>query len=395
MKRIAVFCDGTWSSADQEHRTNVAQLALCVPPSGADGVAQVALYYEGVGVPQGGNMLQRLDEKLSGGAMGFGLNNRIAQAFQGLARHYEPGDQVFLFGFSRGAYTARSLAGLIRNCGLPKGASDDLIRDCFWRYRSRGTDEEPDSDESLAFRLHHCPEITTSRAEDLFRRAIGRPAPRFRVTYLGIWDTVGALGIPSHWGIPANLLNRKHQFHDTQLSGMVSSARHAVALDERRRNFLPTLWDNLPILRHENPEGEYLQQWFAGVHGAVGGGGDVTALSCIALSWIADGAARAGLGLDRAMLRQLMADADPLGPISNSTRGPGWGRRILDLSSIDRSGPSAIADLAHPAIARFHARSLPAAWQGRPYRPKSLDRIGQQIGRVDLAQLRDYAQAFA
>lgn len=395
MKRIAVFCDGTWNSADQEHRTNVAQLALCIPQQDAQGIRQIALYYEGVGVPRGGNLLQRLDEKISGGAMGFGLNNRIAQAFQGLARHYEPGDEIYLFGFSRGAYTARSLTGLIRNCGIPQDASDALIGECFWRYRSRGTEEEPDSDESLAFRMQHSPQITTSHAEDQFRRAMGRPAPRLRIAFMGLWDTVGALGIPSHWGMPAHLLNRKYRFHDTQLSGMVGAARHAVALDERRRNFLPTLWDNLPILRQQNPDGEYLQQWFAGVHGAVGGGGDIRALSSIALSWIADGAARAGLAPDREMLRDLLRDADPLGPIANSTSPPGIATRLLRISQVDRQGPSRVADLAHPAIRRFRTSALPEGWMGRPYRPGSLTRIGAQIDGFDMAQLRDYAGSFA
>lgn len=394
MKRIAVFCDGTWNSADQRHRTNVAQLALWVPPAGDDGTPQVTLYYEGVGVPQGGGALKRLDEKISGGAMGFGLDDKIAEAYRALARNYRPGDEVHVFGFSRGAYTARSLVGLIRNCGLPPDPDPALIEACLARYRSRNSEDEPDSTDSLEFRLRHSPGITTSDTERRFRQAMGAPAPAFTIAYLGVWDTVGALGIPAHWGLPAHWLNGKYRFHDTALSSMVGAARHAVAIDERRRNFVPTLWDNVAELRRANPGGTYHQQWFAGVHGAVGGGGDITALSSIALAWIAEGAAKAGLSLDRAALAGLQAQADLLGPLSNVSSQPSVVGRLLALSQTDRQGPAEIADLAAPAITRYRASQMPPAWGGRPYRPAPLRALEGQIMGVDLAALPDYSRAF-
>ncbi len=318
MKRIAVFCDGTWNSAEQPDPTNVRRMALMVPGRGADGVVQRTLYFQGVGVPEGGNWLERLDEKISGGAMGVGLDKKIAIAYQHLAKQYEPGDQVYVFGFSRGAYTARSLVGLIRNCGLPRDPAPGLVEECFERYRDRSDDTKPDSTASMAFRLRVSPQITTSADEATWRAENGHPkGVPFQVTYLGIWDTVGALGIPSHWGLPARLLNRKYRFHDTDLSGMVHSARHAVAVDERRRPFVPTLWTNLPTLRAQNPAGDYRQEWFAGVHGAVGGGGDIVSLSGLALIWIANGAIAEKLGLNEAELEKAHVACRLLGPLYN------------------------------------------------------------------------------
>lgn len=271
MKRIAVFCDGTWNKADQPHPTNVRRLALMVPPSGHDGVKLAAHYFQGVGVPDSGTWLQRLDETISGGAMGVALDSKIAAAYLHLGRNYEPGDEVHIFGFSRGAYTARSLAGLIRNAGLPRHPSTDLVRKCFQRYRDRTDETAPSSEASIAFRYRFSPQITTGDEVVRWREAQGLPGSHpFGVTYLGVWDVVGALGNPSHRGLPARIMNRKYRFHDTELSRFVRAARHAVAIDEERRSFVPTLWTNLAELRAENPDGDYRQEWFAGVRSSVG-----------------------------------------------------------------------------------------------------------------------------
>ena len=392
MKRIAVFCDGTWNSADQPHPTNVRRMAVMVPPVGADGVRQVTLYFQGVGVPEGGGWLARLNEKISGGAMGFGLDDKIATAYLHLGKQYEPGDEVHVFGFSRGAYTARSLVGLIRNCGLPHRPSVETVRACFDHYRDRGEDTRPDSEESMAFRLRVSPGLTTSAAEAAWRKSRGHVEGHpFAVTYLGVWDTVGALGIPSHWGLPARLLNRKYRFHDTDLSSLVHSARHAVAVDEMRRPFVPTLWTNLPDLRAARPGGDYRQEWFAGVHGAVGGGGDLVSLSGIALLWIANGARMAGLDLRLADLEAVHWDCDLLGPVFNQSQGKTLFQKLLGLTGKARTGPDRIAMVAHPAVGRWRCAELPADWQGRAYRPKTLSGLAGDLDGFDLAGLGDYS----
>lgn len=383
MKRIAVFCDGTWNGVEQPWPTNVRRMSVMVAPKAGDGAAQLSLYFQGVGVPEDGGWLERLNEKLSGGAMGFGLDDKIATAFLHLARAYEPGDEVFVFGFSRGAYTARSLVGLIRNCGLPRDPSPDLVRDCFAHYRDRSPDTKPDSPASLAFRRRVSPRITTSDAEAAWRaangHAVGHP---FRVAYLGVWDTVGALGIPSHWGLPARLLNRKYRFHDTDLSSMVLSARHAVALDEERRAYVPTLWSNLPKLRGEHPAGDYRQEWFAGVHGSVGGGGDIVSLSGLALLWIAAGATAAGLTFAKDDLAKIGGGCDPLGSLYNHSAERSALEKLMRLTGKSREGPDAIDMVAHPAIWRWHKAD---------YRPRALRAVGSPLESFDLATIEDYA----
>ncbi|MEZ5779847.1 MAG: DUF2235 domain-containing protein [Paracoccaceae bacterium] len=392
MKRITVFCDGTWNRADQPHPTNVRQMVMMVLRDGGDGVEQVPLYFQGVGVPEKGGWLERINEKLSGGAMGAGLDDKIALAYTHLARRYEPGDQVFIFGFSRGAYTARSLVGLIRNSGLPSDPSTELVARCFDLYRDRSDEAKPDGAKSLAFRLRFSPQITTSKTEMAYREAGGHPKGRpFAVTYLGIWDTVGALGIPSHWGLPARLLNRKHRFHDTDLSRTVQSARHAVAVDEERRHFVPTLWTNLAELRRENPEGDYRQEWFAGNHGSVGGGGDIVSLSGLALAWIAQGAVEARLKLDAEALAHVRSGCDLLGPLRNQSGGKSLTERLLGLTGKARKGPDEVGAVSHPAVARWRTDAFPAEWRGRPYRPKTLQTIETSLNGFDLAAIRDYS----
>ncbi|MGB3314960.1 MAG: DUF2235 domain-containing protein [Albidovulum sp.] len=380
MKRIAVFCDGTWNGADQAHPTNVRQMAVMVPREGRDGVEQRALYFQGVGVPEGGGFLERVNERVSGGAMGAGLDNKIALAYMHLGKYYEPGDEVYIFGFSRGAYTARSLAGLIRNSGLPRDPSAELVRACFDRYRDRSDAGKPDSEDSMRFRLRVSPGIATSEAEQDWRRQNGHPEGHpFTVRYLGIWDTVGALGIPSHWGLPARVLNRKYRFHDTELSRSVLSARHAVAIDEERRTFVPTLWTNLEKLRDQNPAGDYRQEWFAGTHGSVGGGGDIVSLSGIALIWIASGAIAAGLTLDQERLGAVGNACDHMGPLINNADGKSFGERLLGVTGRARQGPGQVGMVAHPAIARWRR-------DGR-YRPGALTVVEADLQGFDLAQI--------
>lgn len=391
MKRIAVFCDGTWNKADQPHPTNVRRLAMMVPPMGHDGVKQVALYFQGVGVPESGTWLERLDEKISGGAMGVGLDNKIAVAYLHLGRNYEPGDEVYIFGFSRGAYTARSLAGLIRNAGLPRNPSPDLVRKCFAHYRDRTEATAPATEASIAFRYRISPQITTGNEDVRWREAHGLPGGHpFSITYLGVWDTVGALGIPSHWGLPARLMNGKYRFHDTELSHFVVAARHAVAIDEERRAFVPTLWTNLAKLRAANPDSDYRQEWFAGVHSSVGGGGDIVALSALALLWIADGAMTGGLTFSAETLKDTQQRCNFLGPLYCQSGGRSLGERVLGFAGAAREGPSEVGMVSHPAVGRWREEHFPEHWQGKAYRPKTLSALDGDLGRFDLASIRDY-----
>jgi uncharacterized protein (DUF2235 family) len=269
---IVVCCDGTWNIPD-EHRgltaapTNVAKLALGVTA----GPAQALFYEPGVGTAP--------DERVLGGAFGLGLSRNISNAYRFLADTYEDGDKIFLFGFSRGAYTARSLAGLIHNCGILLRENRDRVEEAFAFYRDRTSRTRP-----------------SALASQIFRREYAHATDT--IHFIGVWDTVGALGIPD--GLPGweefgrHMVNWEELwgFHDTELGPHVTHARHALAIDEERPPFKPTLWSAInPAARDQTLE----QVWFAGVHSEVGGGTADCSLSDIALVWMVDEAVKKGL----------------------------------------------------------------------------------------------------
>jgi uncharacterized protein (DUF2235 family) len=281
-KTLVVCCDGTWNQPDEERHgakdpTNVAKLALAVAREEG---SQKLFYEAGVGTAP--------DERISGGAFGYGLSRNIRDCYRFLARAYAPGDAVFLFGFSRGAYTARSLAGLIRNCGILTTDDPEVVDSAYAFYRDRTSRTHPSSIQSQLFR-----DVNSHPPEP--------------ITFIGVWDTVGALGIPEEfpgWKEMSHVFSGWQElwgFHDTQLSSQVLNAIQALAIDEQRVAFKPTLWSQGPGA----PTTQNLKQvWFAGVHSEVGGGTDDNALSDITLLWMVAEAERAGLkfspGLPRA-----------------------------------------------------------------------------------------------
>jgi uncharacterized protein (DUF2235 family) len=249
--------------------TNVARLALAVT---REEDTQLVFYDPGVGTAP--------HERISGGAFGYGLSRNIRNCYRFLTRTYAPGDRLYLFGFSRGAYTARSLAGLIRNCGILKTDDVDQVDAAYAFYRDRTSRSHP-----------------RSIASQLFRESHSHPPEP--IHFIGVWDTVGALGIPNEfpgWKEMSQVFTGWEQlwgFHDTQLSALVTNAIHALSIDEQRASFKPTLWTQDP----EGAAAQNLKQvWFAGVHSEVGGGTADKSLSDIALLWMAEQARQAGLG---------------------------------------------------------------------------------------------------
>ena len=376
MKRIVICCDGTWKRLDERHPTNVVRIAQAVTPEGQDGVAQVVFHLDGVGSGRGTGRIARGLDRALGGMFGQGLMGTVEAAYRFLIFNHAPGDEIYLFGFSRGAYMARSLAGLIRNCGILARGHAAMIPKALALYQARNDRAHPDSNEACAFRARHGQPVWTSPADAIWRtRLHGGPGARLDLRYLGVWDTVGALGVPRDFRL-APLLNRSLRFHDTRLSKGVGAARHAVAIDERRRGFPPTLWDNLDALNAESGETRYLQRWFPGDHGSVGGGGEVTALSHDALLWIAEGAAAVGLGLDPAAIEGWRRGRDCMGPLRATRREAGLVDRALALAPADRQGPANVAELADATIRRW--RRDPA------YRPATLRALGEALtGEVE------------
>lgn len=338
MKRIIICCDGTWNRADQEHEgvpcpTNVVKLASRIAKRDANGVTQVIYYDQGVGT---GNLIDRY----SGGAFGDGLEENILDAYRFLIGNYEDGDELYLFGFSRGAFTARSIGGMIRKCGILKRESVAQYRVANKIYQG---EVSPDEKSVLEFKKAHsvCPEGD------------------IRIRFIGVWDTVGALGIPLR-GLRF-LTRRDHQFHDTELSGTVDLAYHALSVDEHRAPFEPTLWTYKP-----KPGQTVEQVWFAGVHSDVGGGYAETETSDVPLQWMLDKARDAGLGLDAAAMGALPLRADPRGTLHNSKTGP---YRLT--RGIDRVIGGDPTQSVHPSVL--------ARWDADPgYRPDNLRRYFEQ-----------------
>ncbi len=372
MKRIAIFCDGTWNRLASDYATNVQFAAQAVRSVDDAGVTQVTFYDEGVGTT---HTINEWAETRLAAAFGWGLLQKIETAYRFLAFNHEPGDEIYVFGFSRGAYTARSLVGLIRKCGIVPRTSVKSIKSIFEFYKR--ADVHPDSDEAQRFRMQHAPALIMKEMDRQWRRDHGGSgeladaATPINLRYLGVWDTVGALGVPNHLFL-AGLFGtqKKYQFHDTKLSSTVQSARHAVAVDERRRSFEPALWDNLEDLNGDDGT-RYQQLWFPGDHGSVGGGGDIEGLSSSALLWIVEGAAAQGLAFDAGLLETHVGKRDDLAPLRNVSKPPGPFDGIFVRA--DREGPQSRSLLAPSTLARLQWETKSNDWT--PYRPKTLQAI--------------------
>jgi uncharacterized protein (DUF2235 family) len=293
-KRLIVCCDGTWNTPDQKEDgqicpTNVVKMASAIAPLAPDGTAQIVLYHDGVGASSGLDLSHWV-----GGAFGVGLSKIIQDAYRFLVDNYTDGDELYFFGFSRGAYAARSLGGLLRNCGLLKKIHADKIPDAYGLYRRADPPSHPQGDEAKDFRGQFSREIP--------------------IKFIGVWDTVGALGIPGN--ILRGLTDNLWEFHDVKLSRIVEHAYQALALDEKREDFQPTLWEQQPDADHQHLE----QVWFAGVHCNVGGGYDDSGLSDLAFLWMQQKAAACGLAFDAAYINTKIKP-NPAGVLRDSRTG--------------------------------------------------------------------------
>lgn len=365
-KNIVICFDGTWNTLDSGYPpTNVQTTAMAIAPKSDDGQTQPVFYDEGVG--SGKVAVARKLDKFLGGAFGLGLMQNIEDAYRFLIFNYETGDKIFIFGFSRGAFSARSLAGLIRNCGIPRKNRVSYIRDAIDLYKSRDKEQSPDAEQSKQFRKSHG-----------VPGHMGDTEHNVDIEYIGIWDTVGALGVPRHLFF-ANYFNKAFQFHDCRLSRSVKSARHAVAIDENRRIFDASVWDNLAELNKDAIAANsdplpYLQQWFPGDHGSVGGGGTEVGLSEGAFVWVIQGAMHRGLKIEESVLEDSLRLINHKASLNcMGQKGPVYNLyRFVTRKS--RSGPDIFTDLSNistMARDRFveSAEELP---ERKLYRPRSL-----------------------
>jgi uncharacterized protein (DUF2235 family) len=302
MTRIAVFCDGTWNSSESDEPTSIYKLQTMLESDPTKG--QVCAYFAGVGtdkrfdgVTQKSGWIRRTLNKYGGGAFGWGLDDKVKQTYEFLCHVYQPGDTIYLFGFARGAYTARSVAGMIRKCGLIDDPTTARINEAFELYRKSGNANAPDNLHIMAERKRLSPRFATSQ-KDVDWRGGGHIV---QIAYMGVFDTVGARGMPpAILGPIASLWNSQYKFHDMNLSSLVKSARHALAIDERRVFFVPAKWGNLDNANGKDglnngdtgPLRPYQQILFVGDHSIIGGSAPEQPLVAIALEWLVQGAGR-------------------------------------------------------------------------------------------------------
>ncbi|MEP5154804.1 DUF2235 domain-containing protein, partial [Planktotalea sp.] len=333
----------------------------------------VPIYVRGVGTGRGSNAFARTTDKWLGGALGWGLERNIEEAYRRLIWLYEPGDEIFIFGFSRGAYTARSLAGLLRKSGILPRNDIDKVGEAMRLYRMRGDENAPDEGGIQAKRAELSPDVATSLS-DLSKRS--KPTELLKISYLGIWDTVGAMGLPGFLGVVAKITNKKYAFHDMELSSSVRSAYHAVALDERRKAYPPSLWDNLPELnsRSQRDDEPYQQKWFAGDHGSIGGGGAVRGLSAHTFGWVAKGAQQQHLELNEKALEAVRALCQSADPVNKKKLG--FTSKIGFLNA-DRDGPELAQDVHSSVIDKIRLGVRNAG--GVAYRPGSLAKVWDNL----------------
>jgi uncharacterized protein (DUF2235 family) len=285
MKRLVVCCDGTWNKPDNENVTNVEKIARTVQsdPSATGDVYQLVYYISGVGAGS------YEADRLLGGAFGFGLFHNVIACYRFLAQNYESGDEIFIIGFSRGAYTARSVAGMLASVGLltKRALVEERLPEAVHLYQGTRMPEGAFGESVDEFKHDHCHAA--------------------KVTFLGVFDTVGALGVPG-------FERDTPKFHSVQLSDQVLCARQALAIDETRLKFAPTLWE-APEEPADAPTADprVKQVWFEGAHSDVGGGYAQTGLSDTSLLWMTREAHAAGLVFDSDLLGTYVdSGSDPI-----------------------------------------------------------------------------------
>ena len=290
-KNIVVFSDGTGQEGGTDHNTNVYKTFNLILDRSPE---QVSFYDKGLGTGF---------RKVSGNVFGRGFSENVRQCYEFIFEHYQHGDQIFLFGFSRGAATVRSLTGFIHMFGILPRSRGALVSEAWEIYKMSNTGKRKKAAEAF-IEVNH-----TMWA---------------KVKFLGVWDTVAALGVPRtrtdrmlNWIAP-------HGFHDFKLSGSVENAYHALAIDDIRKSFHPVLFEP-----GSNAKGELKQVWFMGMHTDVGGGYREKGLSDIVLEWMTGHAVRHGLRIyaDRRRPQGLCAP-DPNGHMHDA-RDKTWKKWVF------------------------------------------------------------------
>lgn len=355
MKRLIVCCDGTWQNLECSYPTNVVKIAQAIESTSQDGISQIVYYDTGIGT-EGNTPLSKKIDRVLGGGLGKGIDKNIQDAYLFLCLNYCVGDEIYLFGFSRGSYTVRSLAGFIYKSGLLTRSNIREIPKAYQLYRN---EIKPNDPSMIEFRQKY----------GIINQVDQQNGDRPPIKLLGCWDTVGGLGIPDL--IPIidldKQLDKKYLFHDTKLSRIIENALHAVAIDEARKTFPPTLME-----KNNNVENQTLwQKWFPGDHGCVGGGSkEQSGLSDGALKWMIESIQKLGLGLN--INPNLIPTGINPDPASNYEADFGLISKITEyMGKRPREVSDNFEDLHETVKQRWQRRS--------DYRPDNLQKHAQKL----------------
>jgi uncharacterized protein (DUF2235 family) len=347
-QNIVLFSDGTGNSASNPFKTNVWRLyeAIDLKPSTTANEPQQIVYYDnGVGT-ENFKPLAAL-----GGALGIGVWKNVRDIYTFVCRNYVAGDQIYGFGFSRGAFTIRLLMGLIGKCGILKADSEAKLVECVqMAYEAYRRDFLIRASKQRHMIYHHIMRSPKYREIDagtrvIDLRMIGCKQEFTDIRFVGVWDTVDAYGMPvdelkiaiDDWVWPMS-------FADRDPSDQLLKIRHALSLDDARPTFRPVLWNEaIKSTRHKVPDPERIKQvWFAGVHANVGGGYPDDGLAVAALNWMMDEAGTGPFRLryDKTIHDEIIAHVNPDGEQYDSRSG---------VAGYYRYGPRQVAALSHDA----------------------------------------------
>jgi uncharacterized protein (DUF2235 family) len=400
MKRIIILIDGTWNQEGIGDDTNIARLDPNYAGAGmplikavsSAGILQKAFYHKGVGAESD------LVKRLLGGAIGLGLKKIVEDAYRTVVENYEQGDEIYISGFSRGAYAARALAGLIGASGIQRTTNQRGFDIAWDHYRvdpavRAGTRAAGSSDAKTISNFNDATAQNAFHADN-------------KIKCVAVFDTVGSYGIPA--GIGLAPLARYVAlvflgFNDTKFGEHIDVGLHAVAVDERRRPFVPTFWT---APKGRPPRGHVEQTWFAGVHCNVGGGYRDSGLSDAALIWmVARIEALTGLEFDPVRVKDVTRPANADGEVYDSSKG--WivdemfphSRVVLSPDAIEHG---AFANTANPGEEhineRIHwtvmkKRGRPCTYFGVPNTPYEPPNVAAAIPPDKIAAITPEEQA--
>ncbi|KAL3419346.1 peptidoglycan binding domain containing protein [Phlyctema vagabunda] len=319
-KRLILCCDGTWMDSDDgftkptlipyhpsatlQVPSNITRISHALKRHGNDGMPQIIYYHSGVGT--GSSFF----DNLTGGLLGTGISENIREAYAFIANNYTPGDEIILIGFSRGAFTVRSVASMIRDIGLltlegmsnfyPIFKDQENFRNACYRdlfpdlpFSNKPRDEAGYDQKIYKKRL----------VENKLTRVYDPDGKTIVVQAVAVFDTVGSLGIPNssffaRLGLPH--ATREFKFYDTNLSDHIKHAFQALALDEHRKPFSPAVWE-----RKEHISTDLRQVWFPGAHSNIGGGYDDQEMANVTLAWMMDQLASIGVGFKESYINKI------------------------------------------------------------------------------------------